>query len=196
MKHILPPANASFNASAKTITFSPIVPQTISHILQVANITRGVLYFQPQAGPNYSGSYASPVLTLNASTTGHTNSDALLIFYDDGLIAETVSPKPAQNSWGQALAVTTGATGTLTHIPSAAPGFEIKGFVGHGTGDGYFFVQINSSTVLSGRTRSTLPCLSVVLPNGIAVPSGAVIDIKVTNESGSTADYESTLLGA
>ena len=83
MKYTVAPANYSFNATAKTITFSGLVPSDISNILHVTNITRGVIYFQPQAGLAFSGSYASPVLTFTASTTGHANGDNLLIVYDD-----------------------------------------------------------------------------------------------------------------
>lgn len=85
MKYPLPPSAYSFNASAKTITFSGTVPAAIGNIMHVTNITRGVIYFQPQAGSSFTGTYASPVLTLAASTTGHSNGDELLIVYDDGL---------------------------------------------------------------------------------------------------------------
>ena len=102
---------------------------------------------------------------------------------------------PANDSWGQALAVTNGATATLVSIPSASAGYRIKGVLCHGTGDGYFTVQIAAVTVFSGRTRSTLPMLAITLPNGIAVSTGAAVALKVTNESGNTADYEGTLLG-
>lgn len=91
MKYTVAPANYSFNASAKTITFSGLVPSDISNILHVANITRGVIYFQPQAGLTFSGTYASPVLTLTADTTGHTNTDKLLIVYDDASGIQQIS---------------------------------------------------------------------------------------------------------
>ena len=89
MKYTLPAANYSFNASAKTITFSGTIPARISNVMHVANITRGVIYFQPQAGVAFSGSYTSPVLTLAASTSGHSNSDELLIVLDDSATALT-----------------------------------------------------------------------------------------------------------
>lgn len=92
MKYSLSPSNYSFNATAKTITFSGTVPDHISNIMHVANITRGVIYFQPQAGIAFSGSYSSPVLNLNASTNGHSNSDKLLIVYDDGNPEINVNP--------------------------------------------------------------------------------------------------------
>lgn len=89
MKYTLPTANYSFNASAKTITFSGTIPARISNVMHVANITRGAIYFQPQAGVAFSGSYTSPVLTLAASTSGHSSSDELLIVLDDSTTALT-----------------------------------------------------------------------------------------------------------
>lgn len=117
------------------------------------------------------------------------------------VLASNQTPVPtvsgaASNNWGQALAVTAGATGTLASIASSVAGYQINGIVAHGTGDGYFFVQVASVTVLSGRTRATAPMLIVSLPNGISVPTASLVTLKVTNESGSTADYEATLLGA
>ena len=110
--------------------------------------------------------------------------------------AMPVTVNPANNNWGQALAVTAGATGTLASIASSVAGYQIKGFVAHGTGDGYWTVQVSNVTVLSGRTRSTSPMLVLTLPNGINVVAGSLVTLQVTNESGSTADYEATLLGA
>lgn len=117
------------------------------------------------------------------------------------VLASNQTPVPtvsgaANNNWGQALAVTAAATGTLASIASSVAGYQIKGIVAHGTGDGYFFVQVASVTVLSGRTRATAPMLVVFLPNGISVPAASLVTLKVTNECGSTADYEATLLGA
>jgi hypothetical protein len=91
MKQLLAPANATFSASGKTITFATTIPSTISHILHVTNVTRGVLYFQPQAGAAFTGAYASPVLTLVCSTSGHADADKLEIFYDDALTTKAVT---------------------------------------------------------------------------------------------------------
>ena len=107
-----------------------------------------------------------------------------------------VVSSPASNAWGQSIAVVAGVTATLVNITSAASGYQVRGLVAHGTGDGYWFLQINNVTVLSGRTRATSPTLVLSLPNGIAVTQGFNVALKVTNESGSTADYEATLLGA
>ena len=101
----------------------------------------------------------------------------------------------ANTNWAQALSLVSGATATVVNIASSVTGYQIKGMICHGTGDGYFFIQVGGVTVISGRTRSTAPMLSLVLLNGIPVTTGSVVALKVTNESGSTADYEVTLLG-
>lgn len=100
MKKLLLPANATFNAAARTITFANTIPASISAILHVCNITRGVIIFQPQAGYSYSGTYASPVLTLSYDTSGHDNSDKLEIFYDDNAEPATSAKQPALGTAG------------------------------------------------------------------------------------------------
>ena len=89
MRVVLNPANAAFNATAGTITFSSTIPASLSHILFVANLTRGVVYFDPTNanGGGYLGTatYASPVLSLpGINTAEHANGDRLFIEYDDG----------------------------------------------------------------------------------------------------------------
>lgn len=150
--------------------------------VQVAPDSTGkkILTFEAVVGGN----------TVEAQSVVHVNSSGAEI------VTQQVNPVAASNTWGQALTVTSAATATLAHIASSAAGYEIRGFVVHGTGDGYFFVQVNSVTILSGRTRSTLPLLSLTLPNGVAVDPASDVALKVTNESGSTADFEGTLLGA
>lgn len=98
MKQLLLPANATFSASGKTITFATTIPASISAILHVTNVTRGVLYFQPQAGATYTGTYASPVLTLACSTSGHADADKLEIFYDDGIGQSTATAQTTGNN--------------------------------------------------------------------------------------------------
>jgi hypothetical protein len=88
MRRVLTPAHATFSAVNRTISFATTVPASISHILKVANLTRGVVLFDPTAesGDGYlsSATYASPVLTLVVSTAGMADSDKLFIEYDDG----------------------------------------------------------------------------------------------------------------
>jgi hypothetical protein len=88
MRRVLTPAHATFSAVNRTISFATTVPASISHILKVTNLTRGVVLFDPTAesGDGYlsSATYASPVLTLVVSTAGMADSDRLFIEYDDG----------------------------------------------------------------------------------------------------------------
>ena len=116
-----------------------------------------------------------------------------VVFASDQTAFNTTSA-PAKDSWGQALSVVSGATATVTSF-TAATGHRIRGMVCHGTGDGYFAIRVASTTLLSGRIRVGAPMLVITLPNGIAAASAAAITVVVTNESGSTADYEATLLG-
>ena len=88
MRRVLTPAHATFSAANRTISFATTVPASISHILKVANLTRGVVLFDPtgESGDGYlsSATYASPVLTLAVSTAEMANGDKLFIEYDDG----------------------------------------------------------------------------------------------------------------
>ena len=107
-----------------------------------------------------------------------------------------VASKAAVNYFGQSIGLTAGATDTLASIASSAPGYQIKGLVANGIGEGYFTIQVAMMTVLSGRIRSSMPTLAIILSNGVAVETGSLVTLNVTNESGSTADFEATLLGA
>ena len=100
------------------------------------------------------------------------------------------------NKWGQLPGLSANATSAIITIPSSAVGYQVKGIIAHGTGDGYWLLLITNVPVLSGRTRSSCPNFAVILQNGISVPSGSLVELRVTNEAGSTADYEATLLGA
>lgn len=106
----------------------------------------------------------------------------------------TSSESPANDSFGSTTALTNGSTATLVNIASSVAGYRVKGFVVNGTGDGYWFIQIAGTTVLSGRTRWSQPTLDISLPNGIPVSTGSTVTLQVTNESGSTANYEGTLI--
>ena len=117
-----------------------------------------------------------------------------VVFASNQTALATTQPA-ANNSWGQAIAITASASAVLISLNSSA-GYQISGFIAHGTGDGYFTLKINSSIVLSGRIRSTFPVLVITLPNSIKIATGSAVTLNVTNESGSTADYETTLLGA
>lgn len=99
-------------------------------------------------------------------------------------------------NFGQVLSVTAAATATVVNIVSSVAGYRCNGMVCHGTGDGYFVIQVGAVTLISGRTRLAAPMLILPLSGGIAITTGSNVTLKVTNESGSTADFEATLLGS
>jgi len=87
---VLDASTFSFNATAKTVTFSAPIPGSQQQILAILNVTRQAwLYLPVQAG--YGGTWASPTLTLTAPTTGHANGDTLQIFVDDGLASMAIT---------------------------------------------------------------------------------------------------------
>lgn len=87
MKILVPANTYTFNQAAATITFTSPAPASLGAVLHVTNATRGVLYFQPQAGAAFTGTLSGAVLTLSASTAGHNSADALEVFIDDGTTA-------------------------------------------------------------------------------------------------------------
>jgi hypothetical protein len=91
MKIFVLPASYSFNATARTITFASQIPSAHGLILEVLNVTRGVIYYLPEGGAALSGTWTSPVLTLSASTTGHSSGDVLRVIVDDGLATQTIN---------------------------------------------------------------------------------------------------------
>lgn len=86
--------NYAFNATAKTVTFSGVVPASLESILFVDNRTRGTLMLSPGGGSLLTGTYSSPVLTLACSTAGMADTDDLLIFIDDGATTVPVNQAP------------------------------------------------------------------------------------------------------
>jgi hypothetical protein len=164
MKYPLPAANYSFNASAKTITFSTTVPAAITNIMHVTNVTRGVLYFQPQAGSAFSGTYSSPTLTLSASTSGHSDSDVLLIVYDDGASSVPVTDNSSSLTVdGKAYLASVDIT-----RPANTTAYSAGDVIGTGSGDAAI---ITLSTI--GPSGGYVMVQSIELVLGIAsLPTG------------------------
>lgn len=206
MKSPLPSGSYAFNATAKTITFSGTIPAEIGNILHVANITRGVIYFQPQAGLSFSGTYASPVLTLAADTTGHSNTDKLLIIYDDGTTALTDTQLRANavatssvDIGVKADAVATTDTGTfsvialikrslqnwttlLGRVPSNLTVSSTRLLV-----DGSGVTQPVSGPLTDGQLRaSAVPMSAASLP----LPAGAATDANQTTGNASLSSID------
>lgn len=160
----------------------------------IRNLDRGGSVKTQVVQLDIGGSSANAEVLITAGQQTMAASVPVVISIDQTPIKAVSSA--SNNNWGQALSVTNISTATLVNIPASVPGYRINGIIAHGNGDGYFFVQIASVTVFSGRIRSTMPTLVINLPNGINVATNSVVALKVTNESGNTADYEATLLGS
>jgi hypothetical protein len=131
-------------------------------------------------------------LKVDLSSTA-ANSTAIKV--DGSATIQPVTSVAANNSYGQSLSLANGVTATLVNIASSTAGYKIRGLNCTGNGDGYFFIQVAGVTILSGRTRWSHPTVYISLPNPVSVTTASAVTLKVTNESGSTADYEGTLLG-
>ena len=112
-----------------------------------------------------------------------------------GSMPVTLSQPSGSANWGQSLSATAGSTTTVVSLVSSLAGYRCMGMVCHGTGDGYFVIQIGGVSMISGRIRSASPMLILPIAGGILITVASNVTIKVTNESGATADYEATLLG-
>lgn len=107
----------------------------------------------------------------------------------------TVNQTLADNAYGSVSGVTIGNTSNVVQVNPSTENFKLRGFIATGTGDGYFFLQVDGVTQFSGRTSIANKSINVVLPNAQLVNTGSDIILKVTNEAEETADYEATILG-
>ena len=105
------PSTFSFDAAAKTVTFSAPIPSHQAQIVSILNVTRQAwLYVPARTG----GTWSSPILTLAASTLGHANSDVLQIYIDDGSDLSLTSLDSKTLALPTADAQTSVATSTTT----------------------------------------------------------------------------------
>ena len=78
----------TFNASAKTVTFSN--PVDVEGLLLITNVTDNIIIYS-FADATKGGTVVGLILTLTYNTTPMSDSDKLQIFYDDGAEALTDS---------------------------------------------------------------------------------------------------------
>ena len=98
MKQVHP--NYTFVASTKTITLTGLnIAQ--DQLLLITNATRGVIYYNFASSSHRAvvtaGANTTVVLT-DASTTGHADSDQLVIHYDDQLSTQTIAGTVTANN--------------------------------------------------------------------------------------------------
>jgi len=83
MKILIP--NYIFNASAKQITFPTYTALSLSSFLIITDTTVNKIIYN-FADPTAGGTVSGNILTLTYNTVGLSNSDQLLIYYDDGTV--------------------------------------------------------------------------------------------------------------
>jgi len=81
--------NYTFDASAKTVTFSDYGTIRLDSILLITNVTDNVIIYN-FADPTKGGTVATNVLTLTYDTTSMADTDKLQIFYDDSTYVQEV----------------------------------------------------------------------------------------------------------
>jgi hypothetical protein len=74
--------NYIFDKTAKTITFTDYTSIRLDAILLITNVTDGLILYN-FADPTKGGTVLSNVLTLVYDTSAMSNTDKLLIYYDD-----------------------------------------------------------------------------------------------------------------
>lgn len=106
----------------------------------------------------------------------------------------TANIEAGQYKYGTATSVAVTVTATLVSYTAVA-GDRLAGFTGTGTRSGYFFVQVNGTTVMSGRAWTTNQN-AVITPTIVkTLAVGDAVVLKVTNESptNDTGNFEGTL---
>lgn len=100
------------------------------------------------------------------------------------------------------------AFNVFNSIPTVAPGadgvvatvvapvtYRLTGFSSTGTGDGYFTVQIDGTTVMSDRIDNIRRSCRNISPRGVQVEAGTHVTLHVKNEARGTCQYEGTIFG-
>lgn len=90
-KILLQPADYTFNASAKTVTFDNVGTLELENVLVITNLVDGIIIYN-FADPAKGGTAATNVLTLEFDTTSMSNTDQLQIFYNDPVLDTAGGP--------------------------------------------------------------------------------------------------------
>jgi hypothetical protein len=162
----------TFVASTKTITLTGLnIDQ--DQLLLIVNATRGVQYFNfadsSLRGTVTPGSSTTVVLT-DASTTGHSNSDALVIYYDDQTATQAVSGTVTANPGTGAFTV----SGTVGLDNASLVALEnITVTVGPAISGTVTVANFPASQTIAGTVTANVPIISGEV-GGASQPNNAV----------------------
>lgn len=79
--------NYTFNAAARTVTFTDYASISLAGLLLITNVTDNKIIYNFAKSAS-GGTVSNNVLTLNYNTTSMSNTDSLQIFYDDRYTTE------------------------------------------------------------------------------------------------------------
>lgn len=95
--------------------------------------------------------------------------------------------------YGTVSALAQTSTDTIVSY-TAISGDKLRGFVTSGNREGFMELQLNSTTILAGRTEVGNPSITVFLPLAISLNTNDTLDLKVTNNGQGSADFEGTII--
>src|SRR3990172_1991632 len=114
----------TFSAAAKTITFGDYGSITLESVLVVINATDQITIFNP-TNTSLGGTVATNVLTLEYDTTTMSDTDKLIIYYDDNT-AQPISGTVTANLSATDNAVLDAIELDTTAIAGAVSGAEMQ----------------------------------------------------------------------
>jgi hypothetical protein len=134
--------------------------------------------------------------SLTRRVTSQYTAGALDVHVAGGTItAGTITIGTSINTYGTSGSITDGSTGTIVDYVTPA-GFELKGFVATGEGQGFYYLQIGAGTTkYSYRTSIADKNAQVVLPNPEVIAASTNLFLKIDNENGNTVNFEGAILG-
>jgi hypothetical protein len=106
-------SNYTFDASAQTIAFNDYTEILLERILLIVNVTDNIIIYN-FADPLKGGSVSGNDLTLTYDTSLMSDTDDILIYYDDGDVAQLVE--------NPEYATRLSTSGSVTYVGKAAIG--------------------------------------------------------------------------
>jgi hypothetical protein len=100
-------------------------------------------------------------------------------------------PSPAKNYKGTALGVVKDTVQTLVTV--SVSDYQLRGFVGHGTSDGYYTLILDGTKIYEDSTNAAKRNASIILPNPEHV--SGTLSLKVLNSGKGTGDFWGVVMG-